>query len=99
MALGAWGRTCLQLPMRKALPGLHSEAERKGRFWMSASHGDVPPGIWLAVLVGFVTLLAFSLLFVAASLLAGEVASGLGLLALTILVGWIEWRAWRRGPR
>lgn len=53
--------------------------------------GDVPRGIWLAILLGFATCLFFSLL-----LLPLSPSTGVALLALTVLVGWIEWRGWQR---
>lgn len=53
-------------------------------------YGDVPRGLWFAILL--VGCLFFSLL-----LLPLSPSTGVALLALTVLVvGWIEWQAWQR---
>lgn len=57
----------------------------------TVQRGDVPQGVWLAILLVFVTLLPFSLLLLFVSPLAG-----LAVLALTVLLGRYEWRAWKR---
>lgn len=51
-------------------------------------YGGVPRGVWLAILLGFATLLPFSLLLLVVNPLAG-----LALLALLVVMGRVEWRA------
>ena len=51
---------------------------------------------WLVAALAVGVALIQCLLFLAAMLIAQAYATGLGLLASTILFGWIGWRAWNK---